>query len=213
MAPPVDPEENSRKIVPMDQIATFARSAGWTGADVVIATAVAMAESSGDRTAVGRAVPSRPDYGLWQVNYIHKDILQDGFFPPGVGWKGGLSNAYAAKKVWDSQKWGAWTVFKSGAYSKFLTDAQAAAAKNTPIGTIPEPDLGALGREGPGGVSNPESIPGVIEDKALAAIFGEWQPYLWIAGGALLVILGVVLLAKDVTPVGKIASIASKVAA
>ena len=42
---------------------------------------------------------------------------------------------------------------------------------------------------------------------------GQLGPYLWIAGGALLVVLGVVLLAKDVTPVGKIASIASKVAA
>jgi hypothetical protein len=44
------------------------------------------------------------------------------------------------------------------------------------------------------------------------AVFGEYGPYLWIAGGSVLVLLGVLLLAKD-TDIGKAALSAAKVAA
>jgi hypothetical protein len=202
MAPPVDPEENKRIMIPPDQIAAAARAAGWTGNDVIIATAVAMAESAGgDRTAVGRAVPSRPDYGLWQVNYIHNAEFP-GFFPPGVAWKGIVTNAVAAKKVWDSQGWSVgWTTFRNGAYSKFLAQAQIAAGQNTTLPTIPDP----------GDIGKPDLNP-IDALPNLSNLFGDFSPYLWIAGGSVLVLLGVLILAKD-TDIGKAALSAAKVAA
>lgn len=202
MAPPVDPDENSKQIVPVDQIAAYARAAGWSGNDVIIATAVSLAESTGDRTAVGRAVPDRPDYGLWQVNYIHNAELP-GFFPPGVGWKNGLNNAYGAKKVWDSQGWTqGWTTFRSGAYKNFLTQAQQGASKNTTVPPIVNPNS----------PNETTTIPGGKIPDLVGGLLSGYESYLWIAAGSVLVLLGVLLLAKD-SDIGQAAMGAAKVAA
>ena len=47
----------------MTQIASYAKGAGFTGDALIVATAVAMAESSGSTTVVNRL----GCVGLWQV--------------------------------------------------------------------------------------------------------------------------------------------------
>lgn len=113
---------------PLQQLAA---NAGFTGDDVAIAAAVAMAESSGNpriynpETAAG--TPSgKGSYGLWQI-YLNAH-------PQFSGWNlyDPQTNANAAFRVWQQEGWRAWTTYKNGAYRKYLP------APSSPTGT-PEP--------------------------------------------------------------------------
>jgi hypothetical protein len=70
---------------------------------------------------------------------------------------------------------------------------------------------GAIGSSTPTPVDPGEVTPVDILPN-LSNLFGDFSPYLWIAGGSVLVLLGVLLLAKD-TDIGKAALSAAKVAA
>lgn len=56
-------------------ISGYARTAGFAGGDLIIAVAIALAESSGDPNAIGDktlAPDNGPSYGLWQINMGQK---------------------------------------------------------------------------------------------------------------------------------------------
>src|SRR3982751_384579 len=105
-----------------DEIGNFAKNAGFTGENVNIAIAVAMAESGGNPDA-HNTTPPDDSYGLWQINMYGSlgpgrrkalNIAKDSeLFNPAV-------NARGAKMVFDGQGWNGWTTFKTGAYKKFL---------------------------------------------------------------------------------------------
>lgn len=85
----------------------------------VTATAIALAESSGNTHASHHNTNGTYDYGLWQINTVH-----------------GLSRAYLfdpqhnADAMYDvsshGTSWTPWSVYKSGAYRDHLSDAQDA---------------------------------------------------------------------------------------
>ena len=107
-------------VVDTSSLADLAAGAGFTGDDVAIAAAIAMAESGGNpriynpETAAGTP-QGKGSYGLWQI-YLkaHPEFAGWNLYDP-------QTNANAAYRVYQQQGWNAWSTFKSGAYRKYLT--------------------------------------------------------------------------------------------
>jgi hypothetical protein len=100
------------------QIAQLARNAGFTGTDVVIAVAVALAESGGRTDIVSpRNHNGSIDRGLTQINSIHGDF----------NWRDPQTNMNKAYQIWREagRSWKPWSTFNSGSYRKFLSDGLA----------------------------------------------------------------------------------------
>lgn len=123
------------------QLKALALAAGFNDRDASIMAAIAMAESGG-RSAAHNNNPRTGDnsYGLWQVNMLGRMGPErrrafgigsnEALFDPAV-------NASAARKVFESQGFGAWSVFKSGAYRQFLPAAMRAQAGAPPAPMLP----------------------------------------------------------------------------
>ena len=114
------------------QLKALALAAGFNDRDASIMAAIAMAESGGRSSAHNNnAATGDNSYGLWQVNMLGRMGPErrrsfgigsnEALFDPAV-------NASAARKVFESQGFGAWSVFKSGAYKQFLPQAMRAGA-------------------------------------------------------------------------------------
>lgn len=107
-----------------DELVNLAQSVGFNETESKIMAAIAMAESSGNANALNDN-PNTGDlsYGLWQINMIGK-------IGPERRKKYGLQsneelfnpiiNAKAARGVYLSQSYNAWSVYTSGAYKRFL---------------------------------------------------------------------------------------------
>lgn len=123
------------------QLKALALAAGFNDRDASIMAAIAMAESGG-RSAEhnNNAATGDNSYGLWQVNMLGRMGPErrrnfgigsnEALFDPAV-------NASAARKVFESQGFGAWSVFKSGAYRQFLPGAMRAQAGAPPAPMLP----------------------------------------------------------------------------
>ncbi len=107
-------------------IATVAQNAGFTGDDLVMAVAIALAESGGNahaynpETAAG-APTGKGSFGLWQI-YLHAHPEYEGvdLYDP-------QANANAAFAIYANagHAFSPWSTFKNGAYTAQLTRAAA----------------------------------------------------------------------------------------
>lgn len=122
-APPAGAQPRVEPLTPT-QVAKAAYAAGWRGADLVIAVAVAKAESTWNPTAINENTNGSVDYGLFQINSIHNAILARG------DWRDPAANAVMAYQVWTDagSSWRPWVGYWSGAYQQYLDEAQAAVA-------------------------------------------------------------------------------------
>lgn len=121
-----------------DQIAAYAKQAGFTGEDIKIAVAVALAESGGNPRS-HNATPPDDSYGLWQINMLgdlgpsrRKDFgikTNEELYDPAV-------NARAAYIVWKRSGWGAWTTYTHGKYKAFLSGLSASGGVAGAIGSV-----------------------------------------------------------------------------
>lgn len=59
----------------VDQLRQAARKAGFRGPALLVAVAIALAESGGDEKAVNHNTDGSTDMGAWQINSIHTDLL------------------------------------------------------------------------------------------------------------------------------------------
>jgi len=92
-------------------LADLAAAAGFTGNEVAIAAAIAMAESSGNPRSIG---DNGTSFGLMQIHLpAHPEFQGWNLLDPRV-------NMAAAFSVYQQQGWTAWTTYKSGAYRSFL---------------------------------------------------------------------------------------------
>lgn len=108
------------------QVRTIAASAGLP--DPSLMAAIAMAESGGDTDAVGLV----GEIGLWQINQPVHVKAHPAWT---VGWlRNPANNAAAAKVILSSQGLGAWSVYTSGAYRKYLDTASTADKVGTAVG-------------------------------------------------------------------------------
>lgn len=120
----------------------LAKGAGFQGPSAAIMAAIAMAESRGrsDAHNPNRATGDN-SYGLWQINMIDRMgperrrafgiANNEALFDP-------ATNAMAARQVYQSQGFGAWSVYRSGAYKSFLPAAQAAMG-SAPVARVEAP--------------------------------------------------------------------------
>lgn len=100
------------------QIAQYARQAGFTGNNLAIAVAIAMAESSGDTLATNVNTNGTVDYGLWQINSVHSRYI------PSRLLNEPLYNAQAAYNIsGQGRSFTPWTTYNTGAYLKYMTPA------------------------------------------------------------------------------------------
>lgn len=191
-----------------DQLATLARNAGFTGKDVDIAVAVALAESGGNPRAYNGKDRDR-SYGLWQINMIggmgpdRRKALgissNDALFDP-------ATNARAARMVWKSQGWNGWTTYTRGTYKKFMTATSSAAADNPVAASV-----GGKGLDPTLGIASSINSFGENFLKGFASIGA-------VIVAVVLLVLGVVILLRSqmasITPggkIGKVAKLAKKV--
>lgn len=106
---------------------------------VPVMTAIALAESGGNTDVVHHNSDSHSttDYGVWQINdYWNPVIFRSG------DWRNPADNARMAFAIYQEQGFRAWSVFKSGRYSEYLSQATTGAANPTPIdptASIPNP--------------------------------------------------------------------------
>ena len=114
------------------QLVNLALSSGFSREEAPIMAAIALAESGGRSNAHN---PNRStgdnSYGLWQINMIDDLGIErrrlynlkkdEELWDP-------ATNAKAAREVRKSQGFGAWSVYKSGAYRQYLPEARKALA-------------------------------------------------------------------------------------
>jgi Lysozyme like domain len=115
------------------QIATVAKAAGFPGNELATAVAVALAESRGDPTATHHNTNGSTDYGLWQINSVHSDILAT------HRWQDPAANAVMARFIFTEagSKWSPWSTYKHGSYLAYLPRGRSAAAGTVPGGVDP----------------------------------------------------------------------------
>jgi Lysozyme like domain len=200
------------------QIAQYAANAGFSGKDLAISVAVAMAESSGNTDAHGDGGWS---IGLWQIyRKAHPQYSEAFLLDP-------QNNARAAKEVHASagNRWTPWTTYKTGAYLLYMPTAEVAAQRVQPKGGI----LAAPSQAGThlpdttGGPSILDTAKAIGGGVSLAAKAGTWitnpkniTRVIYVFVGALLISGALVMLAAPTllgqTPVGKTVKTARRIA-
>ena len=106
------------------QIAQYARIAGFSGTDLITSVAIALAESSGNPSAIGDVGIGQGSFGLWQISSkFHPEYGPDFtiLYDPQV-------NANAAYSIYSSagNSFSPWTTFKNGMYASNLNAVQSA---------------------------------------------------------------------------------------
>jgi hypothetical protein len=218
-------------------VAVAAKKAGWPQDKIAWVVMTTFGESSWRTDAIGGPNSRGEYwYGLGQISDVHKDSMPN-FFPPSDNWKDPVKNLAAMLIVYDAQGSGAYlgapeSNSRAASVSGQASMAAAQVAANPPpsvqgqsttdaaIGTL-KYGVGvaaALLGANPGGtvLGNPNlsidangNVTGTTGG-VLGAVAGEGDglsKIAWIAGGALMVILGLLLLFKSQMPVGKIASV------
>jgi len=102
-------------------IAGYAGNAGFSGPDLQVAVAVALAESGGDPGAVGDTnITPGGSIGLWQINLkAHPEYTAAQLTDP-------QANANAAYSVYRSagNQFTPWSTYTGGQYADFIVQAQ-----------------------------------------------------------------------------------------
>lgn len=157
-----------------DQIAGYAKGAGFTGPDVSIATAVALAESGGRTDATNHNTNGSTDFGVWQINSVHAALLA------GRNWQDPAQNAQMAYAVWKGSGWRAWSTYNNGHYLAHLGVGQGAAGASA-IGTGTSDTSSDSG--------NPAATAGITslgQFFTFASDPHNWQRFAWFIGGLVL---------------------------
>lgn len=122
------------------QIAQYASNAGFAGDDLVIAVAVVLGESGGNTRAVNAAnTDGSADYGMWQINTIHRLTQEQSFDPV-------YSSSFAYKLyLGRGKRFTDWVAYTNGRYKQFLPQAQNGVRGIGQPGATPAPPQRSLG--------------------------------------------------------------------
>jgi peptidoglycan hydrolase CwlO-like protein len=108
-----------------EQIALVAQKAGFTGRDLVIAVAVALADSHGNANAKGD-VAIGGSFGLWQIYCVAHPYLIPPNDPNSVAWYDPYQNAQWAYRISGGSNWLPWSTYIHGTYQSYMASAQTA---------------------------------------------------------------------------------------
>jgi hypothetical protein len=137
-------------------IQTYAANAGFTGADLATAVAVAMAESQGNPQAYNpekaAGTPAgKGSYGLWQI-YLnaHPEFAGQNLYDP-------QTNANAAFAVYQAAGgFRPWSTYTNGQYQAFMTLPQGDATASS---SVPSPSPAPLTIDASTGLPIDDSTP------------------------------------------------------
>lgn len=103
-------------------IAAAALAAGWPRDRASMAVAVALAESGGNASATNTNTNGSTDYGLWQINSVHRADLDSG------SWQDPVDNARMAYAVYRraGNSFSPWYAWRNGRHLPFMTRAATA---------------------------------------------------------------------------------------
>jgi hypothetical protein len=182
-----------------NMIKYFASKQGFTGNDLNIAVAVALAESGG-RPDAHNAVPPDDSYGLWQINMLGSlgpDRRKRFGIPTNETLYDPNVNAKAAHIIWQASGWKAWTTFTRGTYKQHMT----VAAKATPTnfaGRNPADEAAAIAAVDDSVVADPEAkaIFGAVNGLG-ANIFNAMAGVGGVIAALALLVVGFVILARN----------------
>src|SRR6478752_4384307 len=111
------------RYLPADAIAKAAYDAGFRGEALKTAIAVVYAESGGNELSVNKNANGSEDWGLFQINSIHKDQITKAQALTA------LANAkYAFKLSKSGTYWKPWVGYTNGNYKQYLPKAAIVAA-------------------------------------------------------------------------------------
>lgn len=103
----------------VSQIGAVAQTAGFEGEGLVMAIAVAIAESGGDPAATDHDSNGTVDRGLWQINSVHVKYSGSCDYDP----------ACCARAAYEisgrGNNWSAWVTFQRGEEIAYLPEALA----------------------------------------------------------------------------------------
>lgn len=184
-----------------------ARKGGWPEVLIPWAIATSFGESGWNTDAIGDGAkfgdPEHDYFGMMQISDIHKDKWPN-VFPPSDKWKDPVVNFSMAWFIYGPQGSNQGkTAFsgrpeKSDEAKKVAGQAVLAAKQVLSMGITPSPQFGGI--EVDGSQQTETIVGGKIPDIASniwqSALSGA-GPYLWIGGGAILVLVGGLLLAKS----------------
>lgn len=120
-----------------ERVAAKAAAKYFPADQVAMATAIAGAESSWNATAINKA--ARGNYGLWQINSVHKSLLK------ARDWSNPSDNAWMAYQVWDAAdgtkgngrgSWKPWSVYNSGSYKAYLRSSSSSSSNSSSDATV-----------------------------------------------------------------------------
>lgn len=171
------------------QIMTVASQAGFVGKDLTKAVAICLAESSGRTNATHRNTNGSTDYGLWQINSVHSDLLK------GADWSDPATNARMAYRVYaDAGKsFTPWSTYNSGAYLAHMPTAISATRNGS--ASLPLPDSGAvpMPEAGTDGTTQPAlSLGGLTAFGPLGLLLSDqttWFRIVYFVAGGLLILI------------------------
>ncbi len=186
------------------EIAALAKQAGFSGENVNIAAAVALAESGGNPRA-HNAVPPDDSYGLWQINMLgslgpdrrkrYNLSSNEALYDP-------ATNARVAYGIFQGSGWKAWTTYTRGTYKKHMSGSVDTSEVTS------TPPTGTATFDPVNGVSGAINAFGETLFKTGANIGG-------IAVALVLLVLGLLILGRGqvtkVLPAGKAAKIVKAV--
>jgi hypothetical protein len=187
------------------QLVEFAKQAGFPADQAPTAAAVALAESSGNAGASHVNSNGSTDFGLWEINSVHRALLA------GKNWRDPVVNAQMAFQVWHDAggKWTPWSTYKSGAYTKYLNGnpvgaAGTGASLGSASGTISggsDPFAGVTAALD--GISTSfQSVAGVANVAAKLALPQTWVRIMSGVFGAILLGFGLVMLTREIKKEG-----------
>lgn len=157
------------------QLYAINRQAGFDPASAVIMTAIQLGESGGRTDALGdvglQTSTWGPSVGISQVRSLRGELGTGGTRDQ-MRLTDPLFNARAAYTISSGgKKWGAWTVYNTGAYRKHLSAAQAAAAGGG-AGLPSGPTAGDVQNAGLFGLPNPVDVVRKLSIEALFVTLG-----------------------------------------
>lgn len=154
------------------QIAGYAKLAGFSGQGLVDAVAIGLAESSGRTTATHTNANGTTDYGVWQINSVHSDLIT-----ADAQWWSPAINAQMAFKVYSAagNSFKPWSTYAGGTGLRYLSNlpvAKSAAFNPDAVGVITPGEGGIITHDPVSDAINAMASPIAALANAMKAIAG-----------------------------------------